>query len=128
MWAEFVDVALVDAAMAGKALGDAFAAADAVPTTAASWAVAAPQGVGPATKSGGRVAGVEVRRAKDLREVPGTLQDAIARFVGTQAPHATMRNYQQLCTAGQGRAMRTFCLVLVDAADAVAGIALTDLE
>jgi len=50
-------------------------------------------------------------------------------MVRGQAPPVTVRNHQQLCGASSlGNAMRTFCVVLVDASESVLAGALKDLN
>mmetsp|Transcript_69847 Transcript_69847/g.149512 ORF Transcript_69847/g.149512 Transcript_69847/m.149512 type:complete len:660 (-) Transcript_69847:9-1988(-) len=117
VWAEFADAALVDGKLAADTLGQ-----DLAPQGGTAWTVSC--------RSSG-TAGVETRQVRDLKNAPAEVQELVSRMVGKQVPAITVRNYQQLCGAsgsGLGRAMRTFCLILVDPSDASATTALGELE
>ncbi|CAK0855082.1 unnamed protein product [Prorocentrum cordatum] len=108
--AEFVEVATADSVEAEKVLG---------------------VGTGPAQGDSfallmGR--GGDARQRKsfaELEDVAGNFRQMAVRVVGGMAPHATLRNHDQLCSAsGLGMVTRSFCVVLVDAGDAEVSAAL----
>uniref|UniRef100_A0A7S2L1V6 J domain-containing protein n=1 Tax=Zooxanthella nutricula TaxID=1333877 RepID=A0A7S2L1V6_9DINO len=115
MWHEFFDFAVADAKLASDALGSSLPPG--ALQTPGAWAVVARAQGG----AGGRA---EVKEAAQLRDLSGAMQELISRSIGHEAPHATLRNYQQLCGA---LGMRTFCLFLVDNSVARVPVALEEL-
>jgi len=77
----------------------------------------------------GAAASPDTVTLEDIKDVPGTVQEIVKRAISSQAPHVTVRNYQQLCSVGGlGQAARTFCLFLVDAEENQAIKALEELN
>lgn len=105
MWEEFFDSAVSDARLVSETLGGKLK--EGLKKAPGSWAVAV-------TTAAGAGADEEVKVVEQLRDVQGVMQEMASRYVSLQAPHVTVRNYQQLCGAP---GMRRFCLVLVDVAD-----------
>jgi len=113
LWNEFFDVATADARIAAECLGSDFA-----PTPGALWSVT--------TRPAGAGAKAETFSTKELKEVPGLLEETLDWVISGLAPHMTVRNHRQLCEAGE---TRKFCLVLVDVVDdSVLGKALDELN
>lgn len=109
---EFFDTATADSAEALKALGVGPAQGD-------SFALLMSRGGDAPLK----------RSVADLEDVAGTFQQMAAGVVGSMAPHATLRNHHQLCSAGGlGQATRSFCVVLVDAGETEASAARTAMD
>lgn len=112
--AEFVDIATADSAEAEKALG-----AGTGPAKGDSFALL--MSVGGDAR--------ERRSFAELEDVAGTFQQMAVGVIGRIAPHATLRNHHQLCSAsGLGLVTRSFCVVLVDAGEAETSAAQTAMN
>jgi len=111
---EFFDTATADSAEAQKALGVGTG-----PAQGDSFALLMSHG-----------GDAHLRRSfAELEDVAGTFQQMAVEVVGSLAPHATLRNHNQLCSAsGLGLVTRSFCVVLVDAGEAEASAARTAMN
>mmetsp|Transcript_26214 Transcript_26214/g.39850 ORF Transcript_26214/g.39850 Transcript_26214/m.39850 type:complete len:297 (-) Transcript_26214:169-1059(-) len=66
--------------------------------------------------SGATGSAPEVKSASTLEKVLKQFQEVVWHSLSDRAPHLTIRNYGQLC-GGAHTAIRTYCCVMVDAAD-----------
>jgi len=114
MWQEFFSISMADNKLVEGTLGKVVAQGKGKSKSGPSWTIA--------LQSGGAKPETKTVSAQNLN---GALQELIERAVNDQAPHITMRNYQQLC-GSQG--IRTFCLFMVDpASDSRVASALDEL-